>query len=48
MEVKEDPATGKQTLQTYIKVPNYLNIPPTKTEAVRGQPQPLVRNSSPQ
>ncbi|KAF2167751.1 hypothetical protein M409DRAFT_53722 [Zasmidium cellare ATCC 36951] len=41
MEIFEDPKTGKQQLSTYIKVPQYLNIPPTKSEAVRGQPEPL-------
>ncbi|UJO19905.1 Ubiquinone biosynthesis O-methyltransferase [Fulvia fulva] len=41
MEIYEDPKTGKQQLSTYIKVPRYLNIPPTKSEAVRGQPEPL-------
>lgn len=42
MEIYENPATGKQQLDTYIKVPRYLNIPPTLSEAVRGQPEPLV------
>ncbi|KAK5716894.1 hypothetical protein LTR17_016266 [Elasticomyces elasticus] len=42
MEVFEDPETGKQQLQTYIKVMRYLNIPPSKSEAVRGQPEPLT------
>lgn len=42
MELYENPATGKQQLDTYIKVPRYLDIPPTKSEAVRGQPEPLV------
>ncbi|CZT16049.1 uncharacterized protein RCC_01889 [Ramularia collo-cygni] len=41
MEIYENPATGKQQLDTYIKVPKYLNIPPTLSEAVRGQPEPL-------
>ncbi|KAF2211020.1 hypothetical protein CERZMDRAFT_85600 [Cercospora zeae-maydis SCOH1-5] len=41
MEIFEDPQTGKQQLSTYIKVPRYLNIPPSKSEAVRGQPEPL-------
>ncbi|PPJ56792.1 hypothetical protein CBER1_05976 [Cercospora berteroae] len=41
MEIFEDPKTGKQQLSTYIKVPRYLNIPPSKSEAVRGQPEPL-------
>ncbi|KAF2158488.1 hypothetical protein M409DRAFT_61622 [Zasmidium cellare ATCC 36951] len=41
MEIFENPKTGKQQLSTYIKVPQYLNIPPTKSEAVRGQPEPL-------
>ncbi|KXT12529.1 hypothetical protein AC579_10360 [Pseudocercospora musae] len=41
MEIFEDPTTGKQQLSTYIKVPNYLNIPPSRSEAVRGQPEPL-------
>ena len=43
MEIFEDPTTGKQQLSTYIKVPKYLNIPPSLSEAVRGQPEPLVR-----
>jgi len=42
MEIFEDPETGKQQLKTYIKVMRYLNIPPSKSEAVRGQPEPLV------
>ncbi|KAK5704094.1 hypothetical protein LTR97_003107 [Elasticomyces elasticus] len=42
MEIFEDPETGKQQLQTYIKVMRYLNIPPSQSEAVRGQPEPLV------
>lgn len=42
MEILEDPATGKQVLNTYIKVPQYLDIKPSKSEAVRGQPEPLV------
>ena len=42
MELFEDPETGKQQLQTYIKVMRYLEIPPSKSEAVRGQPEPLV------
>ncbi|KAK3646180.1 hypothetical protein LTR22_014392 [Elasticomyces elasticus] len=42
MEVFEDPETGKQQLQTYIKVMRYLNIPPSQSEAVRGQPEPLT------
>ena len=42
MEIFEDPTTGKQQLSTYIKVPKYLNIPPSRSEAVRGQPEPLV------
>ncbi|EME76917.1 uncharacterized protein MYCFIDRAFT_147438, partial [Pseudocercospora fijiensis CIRAD86] len=41
MEIFEDPKTGRQQLSTYIKVPKYLNIPPTMSEAVRGQPEPL-------
>ncbi|KXS94941.1 hypothetical protein AC578_6137 [Pseudocercospora eumusae] len=41
MEIFEDPTTGKQQLSTYIKVPKYLNIPPSRSEAVRGQPEPL-------
>jgi len=41
MEILEDPATGKQVLNTYIKVPQYLDIKPSKSEAVRGQPEPL-------
>ncbi|KAM3421810.1 Ubiquinone biosynthesis O-methyltransferase [Cercospora zeina] len=41
MEIFEDPNTGKQQLSTYIKVPRYLSIPPSKSEAVRGQPEPL-------
>ncbi|KAI5356972.1 Putative S-adenosyl-L-methionine-dependent methyltransferase [Septoria linicola] len=41
MEIYEDPQTGKQQLSTYIKVPKYLNIPPSMSEAVRGQPEPL-------
>ncbi|CAK1360118.1 unnamed protein product [Cercospora beticola] len=45
MEIFEDPKTGKQQLSTYIKVPRYLNIPPSKSEAVRGQPEPLVSDS---
>ncbi|KAF7195355.1 Ubiquinone biosynthesis O-methyltransferase [Pseudocercospora fuligena] len=42
MEIFEDPKTGRQQLSTYIKVPKYLNIPPTMSEAVRGQPEPLM------
>lgn len=42
MELYEDPKTGVQKLDTFIKIPRYLNIPPTKSEAVRGQPEPLV------
>lgn len=42
MEIFEDPSTGKQHLSTAIKVPKYLNIPPVLSEAVRGQPEPLV------
>ncbi|KAK0948187.1 hypothetical protein LTR48_000624 [Friedmanniomyces endolithicus] len=42
MEIFEDPETGKQQLKTYIKVMRYLNIPPSKSEAVRGQPEPLT------
>ncbi|KAI8311366.1 hypothetical protein K4K61_012195 [Colletotrichum sp. SAR11_59] len=41
MEIYEDPNTGKQQLSTYIKIPKYLNVPPSKSEAVRGQPEPL-------
>jgi len=42
MEIYEDPNTGKQRLDTYIKVPKYLDVPPSRSEAVRGQPEPLV------
>lgn len=42
MEIYEDPLTGKQKLSTYIKVPQYLDVKPCKSEAVRGQPEPLV------
>jgi len=42
MEIFENPETGKQQLQTYIKVMRYLNIPPSQSEAVRGQPEPLT------
>lgn len=42
MEILEDPTTGKQVLQTYIKVPQYLDIKPSYSEAVRGQPEPLL------
>lgn len=42
MELYEDPKTGIQKLDTFIKIPRYLNIPPSKSEAVRGQPEPLV------
>ncbi|KAK5733833.1 hypothetical protein LTR17_009385 [Elasticomyces elasticus] len=42
MEVFEDPETGKQQLKTYIKVTQYLDIAPSKSEAVRGQPKPLT------
>lgn len=42
MEIYEDPNTGKQQLSTYIKIPKYLNVPPSRSEAVRGQPEPLV------
>ncbi|CAK4031898.1 S-adenosyl-L-methionine-dependent methyltransferase [Lecanosticta acicola] len=41
MELYEDGNTGQQILSTYIKVPKYLNIKPSKSEAVRGQPKPL-------
>lgn len=42
MEIYENEHTGQQILSTYIKVPKYLNIKPSKSEAVRGQPKPLV------
>ncbi|KAK5115686.1 hypothetical protein LTR62_000775 [Meristemomyces frigidus] len=40
MEIFEDPETGKQQLKTYIKVTQYLDVKPSKSEAVRGQPVP--------
>jgi len=45
MEIYEDPNTGKQLLDTYIKIPRYLDVPPSKSEAVRGQPEPLVSHN---
>jgi len=42
MEIFENPETGKQQLQTYIKVMRYLDVPPSQSEAVRGQPVPQV------
>ncbi|KAF7195315.1 Ubiquinone/menaquinone biosynthesis C-methyltransferase UbiE [Pseudocercospora fuligena] len=41
IEILEDPATGKQQQNNYIKVPKYLDIPPSRSEAVRGQPEPI-------
>lgn len=46
MEVLENDATGKQEFHGYIKVSNYLDIQPVKSEALRGQPHPLVHASS--
>lgn len=41
VEIYEDPNTGKQQFSTYIKTPKYLDIPPSRSEAVRGQSEPL-------
>ncbi|KAK3613909.1 hypothetical protein LTR22_027966, partial [Elasticomyces elasticus] len=41
MEIDEDPSTGKQQLHTNIEMLRYLNIPPSQSEAVRGQPMSL-------
>lgn len=46
MEVLEDGTTGKQEFHTHIKVTKYLDIEPVKSEALRGQPYPLVRESN--
>lgn len=42
IQIYEDPATGKQILETCIKVKQYLNLPPVMSEAVRGQNKPVV------
>ncbi|KAK5151264.1 hypothetical protein LTS14_009434 [Recurvomyces mirabilis] len=42
IEIFEDPSTGKQQMQFYIKVTKYLDISPSQSEAVRGQPVPLT------
>ncbi|TLD24996.1 hypothetical protein PspLS_05908 [Pyricularia sp. CBS 133598] len=41
MEVLENTETGKQEVHRHIKVSNYLDIQPVKSEALRGQPHPL-------
>ncbi|TLD09892.1 hypothetical protein PgNI_05867 [Pyricularia grisea] len=41
MEVLENSDTGKQEVHRHIKVSNYLDIQPVKSEALRGQPYPL-------
>ena len=40
IEIYEDPCTGKQQIDTYIKVKQYLDIKPLQSEAVRGQSMP--------
>lgn len=42
MEVLENEKTGKQEFHRHIKVSKYLNVAPVKSEALRGQPYPLV------
>ncbi|KAH6656318.1 S-adenosyl-L-methionine-dependent methyltransferase [Truncatella angustata] len=42
IEVLENDETGKQELHRYIKVRRYLDIPPVRSEALRGQPKPLM------
>ncbi|KAM7192429.1 S-adenosyl-L-methionine-dependent methyltransferase [Naviculisporaceae sp. PSN 640] len=42
VEVLENPQTGEQEVHHFIKVSRYLDIEPVKSQALRGQPQPLV------
>ena len=42
IEIYEDPRTGKQQIDTYIKVKQYLYVEPSQSEAVRGQAMPLT------
>jgi len=42
IEVLENDETGEQEFQRYIKVTRYLDIEPVKSEALRGQPFPLI------
>ncbi|KAK3385584.1 S-adenosyl-L-methionine-dependent methyltransferase [Podospora didyma] len=42
IEVVENPDTGGQEIQTSIKVSKYLNIGPVQSQALRGQPEPLI------
>ncbi|KAI1394828.1 S-adenosyl-L-methionine-dependent methyltransferase [Hypoxylon fuscum] len=42
MEVAENPETGIQEFKTSIKVSKYLNIGRVQSQALRGQPEPLV------
>lgn len=46
MEVAENPETGIQEFKTSIKVSKYLNIGRVQSQALRGQPEPLVSHSS--
>ena len=42
IEVLENPRTGEQEIHHSIKVSKYLNIEPVQSQALRGQPEPLV------
>ncbi len=42
IKIYEDPRTGKQQIDTYIKVKQYLYVEPSQSDAVRGQPMPLT------
>ncbi|KYG40864.1 hypothetical protein M433DRAFT_77093 [Acidomyces richmondensis BFW] len=42
IQIYEDPATGKQVMETCIKIKQYLNLPPVMSEAVRGQNKPVM------
>ncbi|KAK0625080.1 S-adenosyl-L-methionine-dependent methyltransferase [Bombardia bombarda] len=42
IEVAENPNTGVQEIQTSIKVTKYLHIDPVQSQALRGQPEPLI------
>ncbi|KAK3317425.1 S-adenosyl-L-methionine-dependent methyltransferase [Cercophora scortea] len=42
VEITENPQTGAQEIQTSIKVSRYLNIGPVQSQALRGQPEPLI------
>ncbi|KAK4552376.1 hypothetical protein LTR86_010390 [Recurvomyces mirabilis] len=42
LKIFENPETGKQEVDNHMVVNRYLDIPPSKSEAVRGQPVPVT------